>query len=279
MKTLAYRTITDLIRTISMRSYVPRPLRSRLRGRATMVGLGLLFGVALSADAQAQREFNAVIDNVNNVAHPTAQIDVSIYHATPLAEIVFSVFRASDGMNLSSFVLNPNANGFCSSSSAEAPNDNLFTVSGGLPALVRVFITPSELAATAVVRQDLGGSKIVFGMPARSSNFGTPLAGGTEMAIAVGDLENGTSLFIANISSGPFPAPISDAHEEVTVSVGGSLYMNKLRANTVWRLDLQSVDANSNLLVRSSGAVTVEFVVNQGKSNISEIVLLATRLN
>ena len=73
MKTLAYRTISKLMRTISVRSYRPRLSRAV----ASMVVLGFLFGVALSSDARAA-EFNAVIENLNNVAHPTAQIDVSV---------------------------------------------------------------------------------------------------------------------------------------------------------------------------------------------------------
>lgn len=110
MKKLAYRTISKLMRTISVRSYRPRLSRAL----ASMVVLGVLFGVALSSDARAA-EFNAVIENLNNVQHPTAQIDVSLDTGSGTGlDIVFLVFRPSDGQMLSSFVVQTNENGFCS---------------------------------------------------------------------------------------------------------------------------------------------------------------------
>src|SRR5437016_5718867 len=106
--------------------------RSLIRWPATLIVLGVLFGLALSGNVQAQVEFDAVIVNLNNVKHPTAQIDVSINtDAGTGLPVTFRVFNADDGTRLSEFVLYTNANGFCSSSSAAAPNDNLFTASGG----------------------------------------------------------------------------------------------------------------------------------------------------
>src|SRR5881394_742409 len=86
---------------------------SRVLRSATIVVLALLLGVALSSDARAA-EFYAVIENLNNVQHPTAQIDVSVDTGGGVGlEVVFYVFRASDGMELSHFGLYTNDNGFC----------------------------------------------------------------------------------------------------------------------------------------------------------------------
>src|SRR5438552_18429003 len=101
------------------------------------------------------------IENQNIVKPPTAQIDVSINtDAGTGLPVTFRVFNADDGTRLSEFVLYTNANGFCSSSSAAAPNDNLFTASGGRTALVKVQMPIAVSASTAVMREDLGGSKI-----------------------------------------------------------------------------------------------------------------------
>ena len=49
------------------------------------------------------------------------------------------------------------------------------------------------------------------------------------------------------------------------------MYTNpQLQVNAVWRVDLQPADANSHLIVWSTGDVTVQYVVNQGKGSISE---------
>src|ERR1043166_7317444 len=91
---------------------------SRFLRSATIVVLALLFGVALSSDARAA-QFYAVIENLNGARHPTAQIDVAVDTSFGAGlEVVFSVFRASDGAELSNFVLYTNANGFCTSASA-----------------------------------------------------------------------------------------------------------------------------------------------------------------
>src|SRR5207247_8510638 len=97
--------------------------------------------------------------------------------------------------------------------------------------------------------------------PVRSAD-GTPLAAGTYMTVAVGDLEKGTSLLIANASPSP---------EEVNVFLGTTgvpnlRYTNPLlQVNAVWQINLQPADANSHLIVRSSDIVVVQLAVDQGK--------------
>ena len=251
--------------------------RSVIRWPGTLIVLGLLFGVALSGNVQAQSiEFAAVIVNPDNVRHPTAQIDVSMdTDGGTGIPVTFQVFNAENGTRLSDFVLYTNVNGFCSSSSAAAPNDNLFSASGGRTALVKVRMPIGVSASTAVMREDLGGSRIVFAVPPIRDIYSLPFAAYQLMPVAIGDLEKGTTLLIANVSSDPVEVTILFGTSGFTP--GGSLnrYTNRgIPINAVWSVDLQPGDANSHVEVRSSDNVTVQLVVNQGKGNISETTVL-----
>ncbi len=61
----------------------------------------------------------------------------------------------------------------------------------------------------------------------------------------------------------------------VFVRLGHQVHEPTTRGNAVWRVDLQPADANSHLIVRSTGDVTVQLVVNQGKSHFSETAVVA----
>ncbi len=249
--------------------------RSAFRGPVALVVLCLLFAATLAPDAHSA-EFYAVIANQNHAKHPHAHINVSVDTGAGTGlEVDFLVRRATDGQILTSFVLYTNMSGFCSSSSAAAPMNDLFKVSGGETALIYVRTPIGAPTSSAVVHEDLGDSKIVFSMPPiRSSTDASPLAAFEYIAVPVGAIGKGTSLFIVNVTSVPVEVDIYVG----TRSIGALRYTNpEIQAFSVWQVDLLPADARSHLIVSSQNPtipVVVQLAVDQGKGNISMTSLL-----
>src|SRR5688572_28487344 len=106
-------------------------------------------------------EFHAILTKFGNAPRASAHLDVS-FDTNALAggpvDVQFDVF-ATDGRSIGQFVVRANANGFASSELAPAPNNNLFGLSGGEPALVRVRTPGGGVGATATLHQREQGNR------------------------------------------------------------------------------------------------------------------------
>jgi len=165
-----------------------------------------------------------------------------------------------------------NQNGFASSSSALYPDDNLFTASEGLPMLVRVRTPQGATSSAAILRQTLGKAVIVFGVPQERRQDGTPTAAGKFFSVPVGDIVPGTALLIANISGADLNADVFLG----TPSVPGSGKYNnsRLQNREIWIVPLDQSDANSHIVIVSTGDIIVQFAVTDAKKGITEGPLL-----
>jgi hypothetical protein len=83
--------------------------------------------------------------------------------------------------------------------------------------------------------------------------------------VAISDIRDGTTLLIANVNLG------TDTSAEVTIgnlAAGGRrIVNNQLRAGTIWAVPLEARDANSHVVVRSTGGqpLLVQLAVDDGK--------------
>src|SRR5207245_6196766 len=102
-------------------------------------------------------------------------------------DVLFDVFGV-DGSLLAEFSVRTNANGFASSASAPAPNDNLFELSGGEPALVRARTPGGAFGQTATLHQSGHGSRLLVSVPQDRTADGTPVHIGRNFTFHVGDL-------------------------------------------------------------------------------------------
>jgi hypothetical protein len=113
----------------------------------------------------------------------------------------------------------------------------------------------------------LGGMAATWPLAARAQLLGVgprEKATSTRVAVAVGDLMNGTTLLIANVNTG------ADTSVEViigNISAGGRRIVNDVGAARIWAVPLEPRDANSHVVVRSIGGVPilVQLAVDDGK--------------
>ena len=92
---------------------------------------------------------------------------------------------------------------------------------------------------------------------------GSPLGTGRLFAIALGEYQFAT-LLIANVSGNDV---IADVSKGTRAGDGNGTFTNpRLTSNAIWRIDLTSVERNSNLVVSSTAEVVVQVIINDGLS-------------
>ena len=249
---------------------------SALMRRTALIFVALAFVATVAASEAQAAEFYAIIANLNDANNPHAQIDVAVdTQALPggaPSTVLFNVYRA-DGTQLAEFEVLTNSHGFASSAFAPAPYDNLFTVSEGLPALVRVRTVTSSSLASAVLRQTLKPSNIPIAVPPVRRSDGSRVAMGSLFSTPIGNIiAPGATLLIANLSGGDIAV---DIFLGAKGAPGAGKYVNpRMKSNAFWIVDLDPADSNSHFLVSSTGDVIVQLAVGDGKKGISAVQLL-----
>jgi hypothetical protein len=245
--------------------------------RKTALFLAAVAFVATFAASQAQAaEFAVIIANLNDAKDPQAQIDVAVdTQALPggaPATVYFNVFGAS-GSQIAEFEVLTNQNGFASSSSAAPPYDNLFTVSGGLPALVTVRTPGTASIAGVVLRQKSKESEVVVDVPRVRRVDGSYFAAGRVFSVPVGDIVHTATLLIANV----FGTDIAvDLFIGTKGAPGGGKYNNpRILNNGLWIVDIDPADMDSHLIVSSTGAVIVQLAIDDSKKGaLNELLVM-----
>ena len=214
-------------------------------------------------------DFNAIITNFGTATAPNARFDVSIDTrsiAGGPVNVLFDVYDASGG-SLAEFVVPTNATGFASSAFAPAPNNNLFRLTAGMPALVRAHTPDGATSASATLVQRGSGARLIVGVPPDRTYAGARVHVGTQFALNVGEIRGvGTaSLLVANVSG-------SDANVDVFVGTSGvpgsGKYNNPRLVNrATWRIDIQPEDYQAHLELASTGDVIVQLVIDDGRLN------------
>jgi hypothetical protein len=223
--------------------------------------LGGAVGTARAAD------FYAIIANLTAAKKPQAQLDVSanIDAAPEGTDFVFTVFNAA-GQQASQFSVQTNANGFVSSASAAPPNNNLFALSAGLPALVRVHTPSTATTSAAMLRETLKSSTIELEVPEAS------LGVGRVFSATLGDIRYRATLLIGNVSG-------TDVNVDVflgTAGCGGcGKYNLRVGDQQIGSVELDpDTDAHSHVIVVSSSDIVVQLALDDGKKNTTTEVAL-----
>jgi hypothetical protein len=199
--------------------------------------------------------FYAILTGQRNASHAYAQLDVAIEPEAGDSQVTFRVFVNGTPLPNASTVMT--VNGF-------AKSGNLYT---GVPNLTHALAEANiplvgVRPASGVLRQQDsggGGAKILLGVGPKEK------ASSTLVAVAVGDLRDGTTLLVANVNTG------ANTEAEVIIgnlSAGGRrIVNNNFVAGTIWAIPLEARDANSHVVVRSIGGepVLVQLVVDDGK--------------
>jgi hypothetical protein len=223
---------------------------------AAFQGLG---GVASAND------FHAILSRFGNAPRAEAYLNVSVDTAVLAGgpvDVFFDVF-GTDGTTLSSFAVRLNSAGFATTLSAVPPNNNLFGIGGGEPALVRARTPSGGWGATATLHQRESGNRLVVSIPPDRKSDGTTIHVGQDFTVHVGQISGTASILIANVSAG-------DVVADVFLGSGGAAgtgrYTNpRVQPFTTWRVDLRPEDQNANLVVKSTGDVVVQLVVDTGR--------------
>jgi len=243
----------DILRPVSRR----RVLQGSL-GAVTLACLG----ETRETLAQGSGDFFAIITNFGNSPRANAFLDVSsdTFTTRDGTEFFFNVFD-SNGLQLAEFTLKTK-NGFVSTASATAPNDNLFTLSNGGPALIKARTPGGASNTTAELNQSSQGNRLVIGIPPARRQDGTPLAVGSRFPIINGAVSSSTIL-VANVSG-------TDVTVDIFVGTKGAdgtgkYSITRLKPNSVGRLDLTADDANSHLVLSATGDIVAQIVIDDGK--------------
>lgn len=253
-----------------------RSLRERTvfssRGLAPLLATCLLFGSPGRAQAL---EFFAIIANFTGAADVHAQIDVGgdtqAGTGGEPVPILFNVF-GPDGAPIGQFQVLTNAQGFASSSSAAPPNDDLFMLSGGFPALVAVSTPTTSSLFSAVLRQTLRKSGVAVALPQARAADGSPFGQGRVFSIPMGDIGKTATLLVANLQGSDIAV---DVFTGTKGAPGFGKYHNpRLRLNSLWIVDIDPADAHSHLVLSSTGDVIVQLAVDGGKGPITEVAVL-----
>jgi hypothetical protein len=236
---------------------------------------GSLMALALACvveprEAQAA-EFYAMFTNFGTSQRPTAFLDVSgdTGQTRDGTLVLFQVFN-SDGVEVGEFSL-PTRNGFVSTASATAPNDNLFTLTNGGPGLIRARTPDGANNTTAELNESGRGNRLVIGIsPLRRQN-GVPLAFGTLFPITNGAVSS-SAILVANISG-------SDVQVEIFVGTKGAdgtgKHSIRVKPNAVGRIELTADDANSHLVMSATGDIVAQIVIYDGKDIIGVTCIAA----
>jgi len=194
----------------------------------------VLFAYGAASQARAA-ELWVTVANLNDSNRPRAHIEVSVdtsnlpvppWRDFERPYVLIDVFNAAGGL-ITEFTVPFNESGFANSSSVAPPYDNLFDVSGGLPALVRIRTPGDGTQTSAILRQTLGNSKTVTLVPPARSSDGQGNAAGFDFSVPVGNFAPRATLLIANVSG-------ADVAVELFPRTGGTPGTGRYR-NPAWR--------------------------------------------
>lgn len=243
-----------------------------VRGLVSLSVGVLLFGSA--APARAAESF-AIIANLTGAPKPHAHLDVGVDTSAsggvPVA-VEFTIFNARGALLDQFVVMTAPETGFASTASAFPPNDNLFTTSAGLPAPVRIRSPQPVGTEATVLRQSLGKSRIILGVPVAKRSDGTALAQGRTFR-TTGDIIQKATLLVANVSGGDVAVDVFVGAKGVP---GHGKYTNPALNNmSLWIVELDPTDARSHLVVASGGHIVVQLAVEDGqKGTVTEVTVL-----
>jgi hypothetical protein len=247
-------------------------LRSAIRPLTALIVAGVMLGAVRQARAD---DFFAIIANLTNAKQPQARFDVGIdtRAASAGTDIEFTVFN-TDGVQLGQFTTQTLARGFGSSALAAPPNDNLFSLSAGLPALVRARTPSGATISYAMLRQTLKTLQINLGVPPEFSVSGDLVAAGTIFDFVLGDTPARATLLIGNVSG-------ADATVDVFIGTTGAVGTGKysiprLKNNGSWIVDLAPADAQSHLVISSTGNIIAQLAIDYSRigTALTEITLV-----
>jgi hypothetical protein len=250
--------------------------RSLVGGLIVLIAGGAVLGVARSADAA---DFFAMIANLTGIKKPNAFVEATVdtrAGAGGPIDIEFTVYDSAGGVAADFTGQADTEHGFASSASAVTPNDNLFTASGGLPAVVRIRTPAGVTTASAILHQKFQQSQLVLGLPSVKASDGSAYGMGKVFAVSPGAFRHRATLLIANVSGG-------DADMDVYVGtrgpVGNGVYTNPLLNNhTMWVVEIDPAYANTGLVIVSSGDAVAQLIVDEGKKNaLTGVTLLPLR--
>ena len=182
-----------------------------------------------------------IIFNLDGAPHPSASMDIS---SDAAGDAEFTVIPMGGAPSLPVSVT-LNANGFASSSSSAF--SNLFSASGGNPAMVRA--TFRSNFSTAILHQKTGKSTVLTSVPSEAQSLGT------RFNIAVDDLEKGAFVLIGNPGG---------TLTFVTVILGASTPVTTFAIPATDLHIYQVTNDHSNLIIVSDQPVFVQYAVSTG---------------
>ncbi|MED2185999.1 hypothetical protein [Bacillus wiedmannii] len=208
-------------------------------------------------------DFFTMITSFGNSPCANAHLEIGLdSQATSAVDVTFNVYNQK-GVELAWFSELKNANGYVSSSAD--PNNDLFRLSKGQPALVRARTPLVAQTASAVLQQSGSQNRLVFAVPPALNSSGIRVAQGTVFPLTIGSITKGT-LLIANVSD-------SDVNVDVFTGTAGTpgtgKYNNPILTKfSIWSVDLQPSDQFSHLVVMSSGDIIVQLVLDDGQVHV-----------
>jgi hypothetical protein len=216
------------------------------------------------ARAAGYSQAHAVVANLTGAKGVHAHVEVAINTAGlqggPVA-IGFDVFGA-DGGALTSFEIETDLRGFASTRTAPSPNDDLFAISHGAPALVRVRFPEGPWSAGVALQYSQPRAKLRHNLSADRRADDTPKVVGRSFEMVIGEVVGVMSLLIANVSAS---AVNVDVFRGTIGTPGYGAYNHGgLPSRNIWRVDLQPADAGSRLVVESTGELIVQLATAQG---------------
>ena len=241
--------------------------RRRFLGTAASVG-GLAGGVLgtnllgmQAAGATGASEFYAALSPVPGSKRPPAHLEFSVdtlYLPTAHQAEVYS----ASGTRLTGFAVAPNERGFATTATAEAPYDNTCAITDGLPAMVRVRRAASGPGPDSVAVHQFDHNKTILrhDIPLTVGGDGTYRSAGRLFEVAAGDA-TGSAPLVANASGSDV---FIDVFRGTKGPDGGGEYSSVLAFPAMWRVDLQAIDAESNIVIHANNAVIVQVAVARG---------------
>ncbi|PEN54692.1 hypothetical protein CN540_16870 [Bacillus toyonensis] len=208
-------------------------------------------------------DFFTMITSFGNSPCANAHLEVGLdSQAASAVDVTFNVY-SQKGVELAWFSELKNANGYVSSSAD--PNNDLFRLSKGQPALVRARTPLVVQTASALLQQSGSQNRLVFAVPPALNSSGIRVAQGTVFPLTIGSITKGT-LLIANVSD-------SDVNVDVFTGTAGTpgtgKYNNPILTKfSIWSVDLQPSDQFSHLVVMSSGDIIVQLVLDDGQVHV-----------
>jgi hypothetical protein len=223
--------------------------------------------VLLSLLAQNSRaaEFFAIVDSFDKKPL-SAYVDISVDSVIGPVDIVFDVFGSTGG-TLASFTVTTNRNGFASSASI----GNLFALTGGQPMLVHATTLANATPSAGMLHSESRGLPLTMALwPTNRRLDGTGFAMGKEFNVALGKFRSAW-LLVANVGGSE---QVVDVHVGTRSADGSGVHSNpRLPYFGIWRVQLSQAEAQSNLVVSSTGAVVVQMMIDDGTKAQSFVVL------